>query len=387
MVFSRVMSTFVGPLRHRAANLLILLMACGTLVACGDGASPGGGANDGRPNASEAVEELRATGFAKYLGAQAPSRTVEDGEWTHYFFDPAEEGAICLVGDEFQVSVKNGPSDDALLYLQGGGACWDYATCHVANTAFRTANGPIQSGIIDTTDERNPFKDYDIVYVPYCDGSVFMGDATVDYGGITTHHHGLQNLSVAVDALVRNFSNASRVVVAGSSAGGYGTYAGYGAVRVALPETPILVFNDSGPGVQNFDAPEDVQNRVANWNFTDLIPESCTRCSEQYTYLTGWALDRDPWHRSALFSYQQDRVISFFIDLSGPEYRDLFMGVTGDLEAEYPNRFDRYLPTGTGHTVLLGSEFYTHSINGTSLLDWTRAFLDAPEAWEDVVEE
>ena len=51
----------------------------------------------------------------------------------------------------------------------------------------------------------NPFADYDIVYVPYCDGSVFTGDATVDYGGVTTYHHGLRNLTVAVDALVENF--------------------------------------------------------------------------------------------------------------------------------------------------------------------------------------
>lgn len=380
------MTSPIRPLARRAAHLSLTLIACGTLAACGDSASSGDGSSESGADASQAVEELRATGFAKYLGTQPPSRTVEDGEWTHYFFDPAEEGAICLVGDEFQVSVKDGPSDEVLFYLQGGGACWDYVTCHVVNTAFLTSNGPVQSGIIDTNDARNPFQDYDIVYVPYCDGSVFTGDATVDYNGVTTYHHGLRNLSVAVDAMTNNFPDPSRVVVAGSSAGGYGTYAGYGAVRVALPETPILVFNDSGPGVQNFDAPEDVQNRVANWNFTDLIPESCTRCDEQYSYLTGWALDRDPWLRTALYSYQEDGVISFFIDLDGPAYRDLVVSVTDDLEAEYPNRFERYLPLGTGHTVLLGGDFYTQSVGGASLLEWTRSFLDDPDSWEDVIE-
>ena len=379
------MASRLGLLGRPRAHLCTLLLLTTLATACGDDATPG---DDAAPHtgASQAVEELIETGFAKYLGTQPPSRTVEDGEWTHYFFDPAEEGAICLVGDEFQVSVKDGPSDQVLFYLQGGGACWDYVTCHVVTTALRTANGPVQSGIIDADDPRNPFADWDVVYVPYCDGSVFTGDAIVDYDGVQTYHHGLRNLSVAVDTLTSNFPDPSRVVVAGSSAGGYGTYSGYGAVRVALPDTPILVFNDSGPGVQNFDASDDVQNRVANWNFTDLIPASCTRCNEQYSYLTGWALDRDPWLRAALYSYQQDGVISFFIDLDGPAYRDLILDVTGNLEAEYPNRFERFFPLGDEHTVLLSGTFYEQTIRETSLLDWTRAFLDDPESWADVIE-
>lgn len=368
---------------RRLAHLTLALTIGFALSACGDDATPAGGGGAG---AEQAVAELRAAGLGKYLDAQQPSRTEQDGEWTHYFFDPAEEGATCLVGDEFQVSVREGSSDQALLYLQGGGACWDFVTCHVLETAFRTANGPFQSGIIDLSNPDNPFRDFDIVYVPYCDGSVFTGDATVDYNGTRTYHHGLRNLSVGVDALKNNFPDASRVVVAGSSAGGYGTYSGYGVVRVALPETPILVFNDSGPGVQNFSASGDVQNRVANWNFTNLIPESCTRCDDQYSYLTGWAMDRDESLRTALYSYQQDGVISFFIDLEGPAYRDLIVDVTGDLEREYPNRFERFFPQGSAHTVLLGGEFYTQTVGGTSLLEWTRNFLDNPSEWEDVIE-
>ncbi|MDG2303609.1 MAG: pectin acetylesterase-family hydrolase [Candidatus Binatia bacterium] len=385
------MSLLFSLIARRSAHMVLLLVFAVLVVGCGDGSTSAGSGNT--PNGGgdslsprRAVDELRETGFAEYLGTQEPSRVVEDGAWTHYFFDAAEEGAICLVGDEFQVSVREGASDEALLYLQGGGACWDYATCHAANTALKTANGPAQTGIIDTSDSRNPFADFDIVYVPYCDGSVFTGDATVDYDGIRTYHHGFRNLSVAVDALTNNFPNPSRVVIAGSSAGGYGTYAGYGAVRVALPETPILVYNDSGPGVQNIGASEDIQNRVKNWNFTRLVPESCTKCDTQYSFLTEWAFERDPTLRTALYSYQEDSVISFFIDLSGPKYRDLILSVSGELAASWPGRFERFFPKGTTHTVLLGSEFYTQTVNGVSLLEWTRDFLDGSSSWESVVE-
>ena len=74
------------------------------------------------------------------------------------------------------------------------------------------------------------------------------------------------------------FPNPSRIVIAGSSAGGYGTFAAYAVTRVAYPTSPIIVFNDSGPGVQNFDASDDVQSRVANWDFAGRVPESCTEC-------------------------------------------------------------------------------------------------------------
>jgi hypothetical protein len=361
--------------KHNAPLLLLIVAA-----ACGgsDSSSNGG--------AAQAVAELEESGFSEFLDAQSPFRTRQVGEWTEEFFDPAEGGAVCLTGGEFQVNHREGSSGDLLLYLQGGGACWDYATCHVANTATKTANGAIESGILDLGQPGNPFADFDVTYVPYCDGSVFSGTATVDYEGVETNHHGLQNLSAAVTAMRARFPDPERIVVAGSSAGGYGTFAGYAVTRLAYPDTPIIVFNDSGPGVQNFDASEDVQNRVANWDFADRIPASCTECDVQYSYLVDWAIDRDSTARFAFYSYQQDGVISFFIDLSGPAYQELILSVTDDLLARNPGRFARYFPEGTTHTVLLSQEFYSQAVNGVPLIEWTRAFLDDSSAWVDVVE-
>jgi Pectinacetylesterase len=330
--------------------------------------------------------ELAASGFGDYLGVQAPSRSEAAGAWTNLFFDPAEEQAICLLGTEYEVSVHHGTSDQVLIYLQGGGACWDYLSCYVLRTAFTTSNGAGEIGIIDLDDARNPFRDYNVVYASYCDGSVFTGDATVDYDGNRTFHHGLRNLTVAIDAAVREFPDPSRIVVAGSSAGGYGTFAGYGVARVAYPDTEIVVFNDSGPGVQNLDATEDVQNRVRNWNFTSRIPETCTECDEQYTFLLDWAFERDPLLRVAMYSYQRDGVISGFIDLSGPAYEELLLGVTGELHRRNPERFQRFFPKGTQHTILQYPEFYSLAIRGSSIRDWTAAFLDDGAGWTDTIE-
>jgi len=375
------MTTF-RTVASRATLLSAAVLATVALAACSDGGSGGGG--DGF--ASRAAAELTASGFGDYLGVQQPSRVEQSGAWTEYYFDPAAEQAVCLTGGEFQVNVRHGSSDQVLLYLQGGGACWDYVTCYVLGTATTTANGAIESGALDLDDPASPFRDWDVVYVPYCDGSVFTGDATVDYDGRRTFHHGLWNLSVAVDALGREFPDPSRIVVAGSSAGGYGTFAGYGATRVAFPETPILVLNDSGPGVQNVDATQDIRDRVANWNFTQRIPESCTDCDPQYTYLLEWAFERDSELRAALYSYLQDGVISFFIDLDGPAYEALLRSVTGDIQGRNPDRFKRFFKTGSNHTVLLSPEFYTQTVDGVTVRDWTEGFLDDAPPWRDLVE-
>jgi hypothetical protein len=368
--------------RARGTGLATIgVMLCMLAAACN-----GSDITLGGEGSSPIADELREAGFDDYLGVQAPYRSAESNGWTSLFYDAAEEGAVCLNGGEFQISFRDGPSDQVLIYLQGGGACWDHLTCHVLGTATTTANGPIEGGVLDLDDPRSPFRDYDIVYVPYCDGSVFTGDATVFYDGIKTYHHGLRNLSVAVDAIRDEFPRPSRIVIAGSSAGGYGTFAGYGAVRAAFPRTDLLVFNDSGPGVQNLEASADVQARVANWNFTDRIPASCTDCDEQYTFLIDWSLDRDPNLRTALYSYQEDGVISFFIDLDGPAYRELVLEVTDEVHRRQPTRFQRYFPQGTAHTVLLSDVYYTQAIDGVALRDWTQAFLDGTDAWQDVIE-
>lgn len=373
-----------APCRGRVSNagrLAALALAAVLPLAAGCGNS-----SVSTSPAAQAVQELTASGFGDYLGKQAVSHSTQTGEWKNDFFDPSLEQAVCLTGTEYEVSTRHGSNDQVLIYLQGGGACWDYLSCYVLKTAYLTANGAVPVGALDVNNPDSPFKDFNIVYASYCDGSVFTGDATVDYQGNRTFHHGLWNLTVAVDAAKREFPNPSRVVVAGSSAGGYGTFAGYGVTRVAYPDSDIIVLNDSGPGVQNPNASADVQNRVKNWNFTSRIPASCTNCSPQYTFLLDWAFKRDSTLRAAMYSYQQDGTISGFLDLNGPDYQTLLLDITGQVHALDPDRFKRFFPKGTKHTVLQDDLFYTQSIDGLRVRDWTQGFLDDSSAWVDTIE-
>ena len=364
----------------RAPRLVVALLATAALASgCADRGDTAG-------FAARAASELRATDIAARLGIQQPSRTFQRGAWSEFYFDPAAEQAICLDGSEFQVNVRHGTSSDVLLYLQGGGACWDYQSCYVEQRALMKANGALPIGALDVDDPASPFKDWNIVYVPYCDGSIYGADTTVDYDGVRTFHHGLWNLSVAVDAITREFPQASRIVVSGSSAGGYGTVPGYAVTRVAFPDTPIDVFDDSGPALENQSGIANAALRAANWRAAEHYPASCAECGQHGLYLLDWALGRDTRLRVALYSYLRDGTIMSFFEWDQATYRNLLLSVTGEIHDRHPERFERYFVDAMGHTILQFGAFYTQTVDGVRVADWTQAFLDGSDAWRDVVQ-
>ena len=362
----------------------------------------GCGSDDDGDSAS-VVEQLEAVGIGQYLGGAVPAPTSQ-GDWLRYEFAPGAGGPVCLFGTPYQVFVRPGVNDKVLFYLEGGGACWNEATCFgqsglgAKETAEPIAPLDVFGGVLGHG-AGNPLDGWNVVYVPYCDGSVFSGDNVVEYASGTVYHRGQVNISAALDVMRDNFPAPSEIVVSGSSAGGYGTFTGYGVMRVAYPEETIYVLNDSGPGLQNNDDPQAIAERSANWRFDQFIVEDCTRCDEQVAYLIDWALDNDPDTRFALFSYQRDFVISDFLMIERTEYRDLLLDVSDDIAARNPDRFKRFLRDGESHTILLGvgigpdfavgvdGTFDSQEIDGTDLPTWIADFLvDGPE-WRDLVEE
>ena len=88
----------------------------------------------------------------------------------------------------------------------------------------------------------NPFADYSIVYMPYCDGSVFGGDNdVVDPSfppGPVRYHRGLRNASAGMDLAKATFPHASRITVAGSNGAG-GSNSATNSIGSVLGTTPV----------------------------------------------------------------------------------------------------------------------------------------------------
>jgi hypothetical protein len=344
-------------------------------------------------------DELNAVGLGKYLGRAVPEPTVE-GNWLRYDFATSDDGPICLYGTPFRVYVRPGTSENVLFYLEGGGACWNNENCW-GDTRAKIDAAPIlplallRGGIFAASPQFNPLAGWSVVYVPYCDGSVFTGDNVADYEQGTVWHRGVSNLSTGVDVMKSLYPNPPRIVVSGSSAGGFGTFSGYGVTRLAYPTTEILVINDSGPGLQNNADPQALADRRENWKFEQFRPAGCTDCPTQPAFLTPWAMQYDTRLRGGFFSSLQDEVIRGFLEMTGPEYEELLLTATDEVVAKNPERVKRFFSAGDFHTILLGggigssgvaADYRSISINGTTLPQWLDALVSGDPAWSDLVQ-
>ncbi len=197
------------------------------------------------------------------------SEDVGDG-WTKHTFDPAGgDGPICIAGTPYSVFTRGGNPSRLLIFEQGGGACWqDFYNCNVLSEAQEPPTGRV--GIWDFDSQDNPFADYSIVYMPYCDGSVFSGDNDVfdpAFGAaigvpqaVIRFHRGMRNQSAGIDLAKAMFPHPGRITLAGSSAGGVGVagFAPFLARLVYGNQVKLTVVNDAGPVTVNLAATDDI---------------------------------------------------------------------------------------------------------------------------------
>ena len=315
-------------------------------------------------------QEMIDQGMERYLGqAPAVSSIQDDGSTLHEF--ETEDGPACLRGGDFRALTRPGSSSELLIYLQGGGACWSELCI-----AFEDAGDSIpDAGILDPTLAVNPVKDWNLGYVPYCDGSLFAGDIDVDEDGdgtIDRYHRGLANLSASLEAIRGEFPDPPRIVLSGLSAGAYGTILAGALARSVWPTVPIDLVADGGvglgqPGIEGF-----ITGILDEWNIMSIVPASCDDCFRDghATRLIAWALEHDPTMRYAVLSSLEDYVIStMFLGVSPDVYSGEVRLVTGDLAWEYPDQYARFIYSGNRHTTLAISSSTDLSNAGTLPFD------------------
>lgn len=399
-------------------SAVVGLMGCGSdgnAATGGSGGSAGSGGAGGS-GGSSGFDELYDQGLTKYVGEFAPAGepTFDEanGIDTYQFAvpdDPSAEprGPLCLRGTEFTVDTREGSSDELVIFLQGGGACWEDFCA-----AFEETNSLPPAGILNPELVGNPVADWDVLYLPYCDGSLFAGDVDrvlpaselVEGGPEESmgYQRGLQNLTAALDVGLAEFPNPSRILLTGISGGAFGTIAALPLVRYYYPDTEILVFNDSGVGVAKDGNPDFInETLLAGWNASSsLVPESCPDCTSNghATRLIEWQLAEDDNFTMSALSFSADAVISFtFLMVNPANFTTWLLAETGRTTGLFEDRYKRFIPSGTAHTTLLrevsegGNGIQIGAldteIDGVTVLDWFTAMIEGTEAWDDLVDE
>lgn len=199
-------------------------------------------------------------------------------------------GAQCSNGSPYKVFIQKakgllsrlkGYDHQLLIYMEPGGACWDYASCS-GQAGVRGAANP--NGIPDNYMNVGDFIDPNVaggsimplispaltpnhpsgyrsssshwnkVFVPYCTGDVHLGNKTSYYQhptdptkDLTFRHLGAPNVEKAAAKLAREFTHQENLLVSGCSAGGTGSLGHYHTFRKAIAAQRGMMLNDSGP--------------------------------------------------------------------------------------------------------------------------------------------
>jgi hypothetical protein len=345
--------------------------------------------------------EVYEQGLTEHLGTVEPAEILEAGSATHYLFNPSD-GPMCLRGGDYWMSVRRGDHDprDLVIFQQGGGACWS-ALC----SAFESLGAPAvpSSGMLNPDLPDNALKDWNVVYLPYCDGSLFVGDIDIDDdddGAIDRFHHGLINLSAGLDVAKREFPDVDRILLAGASAGSYGVHVSNMLVRALWPKAELIIVADSGVGIGRPGNFAFIPDLLEEWNALRLIPKSCSTCvTDHITGLPSWQLARDPNMRFAAISSYQDLVISnVFLQLGDGEYKTALESELGTLASAHAGRYHRFMFASSLHTTIvadtqkgggldgLTATYDGTRVAGTSVADWLGMLISGDTAFTDRIE-
>jgi len=247
---------------HALAALLTVPLIAG--FGCGSPNHDSGGSGDGRPP----------------LGAPIGGLTAGSWNWVPF------PDSTCSDGSSTGVGVNPGTGQDVVFFLDGGGACASAVTCFVLHTAtlgpfgateFAAETANYAGSILDRALPANPFADATLVYVPYCTGDVHGGDRVVIYTdgpGGTMHHTGHTNIVAYLKRLAATYPTPRRLVIAGASAGGFGSLANYETFRNYFPDAQGILIDDSGPPLESDGGPL-IQAGFQNWGIADVLDPLC----------------------------------------------------------------------------------------------------------------
>ena len=295
----------------------------------------------------------------------------------------------CSDGSEFRYWVREANPKKVLFFLQGGGACFSAGTCGPGSETY-TRNlakekGPLgkgAKGIFDLDDKRNPFRDYSMVYVPYCSGDVHLGNTVQDYGnGVVIHHNGYVNAGTALAATAAMFPDTEQIVVAGASAGSAGSPLYGGLAHDVLPDAKIRVLADSSGA---YPATPGITAAIGGlWGTTNAIPPWPTTAgltAEQWTLpgLFVQSAKHDPEIVFGRFDYAYDDVQADFAALAGISADNLVTLIDDNEKLVEDGGVDlhTWVQPGVEHTVVGKPDFYKTELDGTKLYDWVADLID-----------
>ena len=214
----------------------------------------------------------------------------------------------------YQFEVIRGDADKLLVFFQGGGACWDVLSTAVAACSTGAFPQGTRGGVFERT-AQNPFKNYTIVHLLYCDGSLFNGNVTRPYLG--AKQSGFANAKSGFDWIVENMRSPgglaprlSSLVISGCSAGSIGAQLWADHALTTLPHDAAAVVPDSYMGVFPTSAEGHLieQYGMCTTPLLEPLPELRAACAKKQLSLHALTAAVTARHPKAVFGQVQSKT-------------------------------------------------------------------------------
>ncbi|TPV33280.1 vtpJ-therm [Paucihalobacter ruber] len=370
-------------MKNLKRNLTLILSLVFIASSCSNDDDALAQSNDPDPVVIDTpFQELYDQGIDRYLGTFTPTSTsITAPGITEYFFE-IPDGPICYTGNEFSMFTRDGSSNNLLIFLNGGGFCNP-----IACAAVEDGIPLVPFGILSPADPQSPTSNFNLGYVPYCDGSAMIGDVDVDSNGDgidDRFFRGVQNLSASLDVIADRYPMPDKIVLAGNSAGGFAVHHALPLVRKLYPDVAIDVINDSGTGIIN---PSGWLMNLDYWNGGSFYPNSCTDCIGTDGNLTEYhkyQLLQDPNIRMAYISSKQDDTFAQLTQGGGAAFEEQLLAAANELKSEFPERFNSLIPNGTDHTFIIRD--YIFEVSNTNVRSWISDMINNNNNWISVTE-
>ncbi|HUS30686.1 MAG TPA: pectin acetylesterase-family hydrolase [Kofleriaceae bacterium] len=308
--------------------------------------------------------------------------TADPMAW-RYFEIP---GTKCIDGTPAGFSVNYNPASTKIaIYLEGGGACFNT----FCDSLFsRGGNQPSAGGIFDRANAANPLKDWTWVYVPYCSGDVYSGQADTMVGGKMRSFYGYSNMTAFLERIVPSFT-VDQALLTGASAGGFGAAVNYTQTQRAYGSIPVTLIDDSGPPMSADVYPPCLQTLwKTTWGLDKTVVKECgadcsgaTFVEETFDHMR----QEFPNMKGGLFSSTGDQTIRTFAgygwsggynmckDTPSAATTTVYTAGLNALRTKVQGEggnFGTYYISGSSHTILRSANFYTTQAGNVMLTKW-----------------
>jgi hypothetical protein len=327
----------------------------------------------------------------------APSGPATDADLDWEKVVPGGD-CVCADGSEFAFWERHADTSKVVLYLDGGGICFDATTCAFTGSGsendfydynLSTERPGLGGGIFDFARADNPFADYSFIYVPLCTGDAYLGDPTREYSSeLTVEHNGFINGTAALSYLADHYPDATEVVVVGKTAGSVAAPVYGGLVADLLPDAQVTVF-----GAQSAHFPDDPDFNAEIlgelWGAYGNMPD--WEINEGLT-AREWGIPRfwiqaglhDPEIVMARFDYAFDPNAAKALEWMDVDASTLELIDANEMAIEAAGVvLHSYTAPGEQHGIFEFSTFYEIEVNGVRLVDWVESLL-AGEPLDDV---